>query len=134
MMGINQRREFLDCGLVRHSRYLSNTVMPQKMYIRRALVLITDNPIYSGFKCVLVISLLSRQRSNIKLVVLYPSCSARKEIVTASQITSINSSSNHRFYSRNRISVIKKQVSQPPHTRVLVSLYGRKLAFLNIFD
>ena len=24
-MGINQRREFLDCGLVRHSRYLSNT-------------------------------------------------------------------------------------------------------------
>ena len=46
----------LDCGLVRHSRYLSNTVMLQKMYIRRALVLITDKPIYSGFKCVLVFS------------------------------------------------------------------------------
>src|ERR1700738_1151416 len=125
MMGINQRREFLDCGLVRHSRYLSNTVMPQKMYIRRALVLITDNPIYSGFKCVLVISLLSHQRSYIKLVMLYLSRLARKEIVTASQITSINSSSNHRFYSRNRI-FCDQEASQSAATRKSISFLIRK--------
>ena len=56
---INQCREFLDCGLVRHSGYLSNTVVPQKVYIRRALVLITDNTSYSEFKCVSAFSLLS---------------------------------------------------------------------------